>query len=101
MNSRAVGARPEARIRLTAWAASFKVPKAAARVCRAAGLATSRRIMRVITPRDPCPGCGGENQFGRGIEVGHVFKLGTKYSKAMKAMFLDEQGMERPFIMGC
>ncbi len=57
--------------------------------------------LRNITPGDLCPKCGGEIRFGRGIEVGHVFKLGTKYSKALKAMFLDEKGKERPIIMGC
>jgi prolyl-tRNA synthetase len=61
----------------------------------------SYRDLRVITPGDPCPRCGGEIRFGRGIEVGHVFKLGTKYSKAMKAVFLDEHGVENPFVMGC
>ncbi len=57
--------------------------------------------LRMITPNDPCPRCGGEIGFGRGIEVGHIFKLGTKYSKALKAVFLDEQGKESPIIMGC
>ncbi|MBN2125656.1 MAG: proline--tRNA ligase [Deltaproteobacteria bacterium] len=57
--------------------------------------------LRLITPRDRCPRCGGEIVFSRGIEVGHVFKLGTKYSKAMGAHFLDERGEERPIIMGC
>ena len=57
--------------------------------------------LRVITPDDICPKCGGEIHFGRGIEVGHVFKLGTKYSRAMKAVFLDEHGKETPIIMGC
>ena len=57
--------------------------------------------IRMISPQDRCPRCGGEVAFGRGIEVGHVFKLGTKYSKAMGAEFLDEQGAERPIIMGC
>lgn len=57
--------------------------------------------LRVITPEDPCPRCGGEIQFSRGIEVGHIFKLGTKYSRAMKALFLDENGQELPIIMGC
>jgi len=57
--------------------------------------------LRVVTPQDSCPRCGGEIQFGRGIEVGHIFMLGTKYSQAMKAMFLDEDGKERPIIMGC
>jgi prolyl-tRNA synthetase len=40
-------------------------------------------------------------RFGKGIEVGHIFKLGTKYSKAMGALFLDEEGKERPIVMGC
>ncbi|MEW6667087.1 MAG: proline--tRNA ligase [Thermodesulfobacteriota bacterium] len=57
--------------------------------------------LRIITQEDPCPRCGGEIRFGRGIEVGHVFKLGTKYSKALKAVFLDEQGAEKPIVMGC
>jgi len=57
--------------------------------------------LRIITPGDTCPRCGGEIRFGRGIEVGHVFKLGTKYSKALKAVFLDEEGKERPIVMGC
>ncbi|MCJ7595380.1 MAG: proline--tRNA ligase [Desulfobacterales bacterium] len=56
--------------------------------------------LRLVTPEDPCPRCGGELRFGRGIEVGHVFKLGTKYSKAMKAIFLDDHGAERPISMG-
>ncbi len=57
--------------------------------------------LRMITPEDSCPRCGAKIQFGRGIEVGHVFKLGTKYSKAMGAVFLDEAGIEKPIIMGC
>jgi len=57
--------------------------------------------LRVIKQGDPCPRCGGSIAFGRGIEVGHIFKLGTKYSKAMNAIFLDEQGAEKPIIMGC
>ena len=57
--------------------------------------------LRIITPLDSCPKCGGDIQFGRGIEVGHIFKLGTKYSHALKALFLDEQGKEIPIIMGC
>ena len=56
---------------------------------------------RTIAPGDACPRCGGHIAFGRGIEVGHVFKLGVKYSEAMKAVFLNEQGKERPMIMGC
>ena len=51
---------------------------------------------------DPCPRCGtGMLEAIRGIEVGHIFKLGTKYSQAMNAMFLDENGEHRPIIMGC
>ena len=57
--------------------------------------------LRTIAPGDACPRCGGHIAFGRGIEVGHVFKLGVKYSEAMKAVFLNEQGKERPMIMGC
>ncbi len=51
---------------------------------------------------DPCPRCAaGSLEAIRGIEVGHVFKLGTKYSQAMNAMFLDENGVLQPMIMGC
>ncbi len=57
--------------------------------------------LRTILPEDPCPRCGAAIAFGRGIEVGHVFKLGVKYSEAMKAVFLNEQGKELPMIMGC
>jgi prolyl-tRNA synthetase len=57
--------------------------------------------LRFITPGDSCPKCGGDIRFQRGIEVGHIFKLGTKYSHALKALFLDENGKEQPIIMGC
>ena len=57
--------------------------------------------LRVITPDDACPRCGSEIRFGRGIEVGHIFILGTKYSSAMKAVYLDQQGKENPMVMGC
>ena len=56
---------------------------------------------RVVTDQDKCPRCGGDIKFARGIEVGHVFKLGTKYSKAMKAVYLDKDGQEKIMIMGC
>lgn len=56
---------------------------------------------RQITEEDPCPRCGGKISLTRGIEVGHVFMLGTKYSDAMKAAFLDEKGEEKPMIQGC
>ncbi|HAN95902.1 MAG TPA: proline--tRNA ligase, partial [Firmicutes bacterium] len=57
--------------------------------------------LREIQPGDPCPRCGGVLEGARGIEVGQVFKLGTKYSQAMGATFLQENGVETPFIMGC
>jgi len=57
--------------------------------------------LRMITSSDPCPRCGGKLVFGKGIEVGQVFKLGTKYSTALKANFLDKNGQEIPIIMGC
>ncbi len=52
-------------------------------------------------PGDACPRCGGALQGARGIEVSQVFQLGTKYSEAMGASFTDEDGTEKPFIMGC
>ena len=57
--------------------------------------------LRIIKESDSCPRCGKPVRFARGIEVGHVFKLGTKYSKAMKATFLDRDGKEKFMIMGC
>ncbi|MGQ9602905.1 MAG: proline--tRNA ligase [bacterium] len=50
---------------------------------------------------DGCIRCGKDLSAWRGIEVGQIFKLGTKYSKSMKANFLDEDGTEKPFVMGC
>ncbi len=50
---------------------------------------------------DGCPECGGSYRNTRGIEVGHIFKLGTKYSEAMKATFLDADGKINDIIMGC
>lgn len=57
--------------------------------------------LRLVQEGDPCPRCGGGLRISRGIEVGHIFKLGTKYSEAMGATFLDAEGKERPFVMGC
>ncbi len=57
--------------------------------------------LRVIEPTDSCPECGGEIEFTKGIEVGHVFKLGLKYSEKMEATFLDENGKAKPMVMGC
>ncbi len=48
-----------------------------------------------------CPECSGKLLITKGIEVGNIFKLGTKYSKSMNATFTDEDGKEKPFIMGC
>ncbi len=58
--------------------------------------------IRLAKPGEHCPVCQkGTYQSERGIEVGHIFELGTKYSEAMNALFLDEQGNEHPYIMGC
>lgn len=50
---------------------------------------------------DPCVRCGGTLRVRRGIELGHIFKLGTKYSQALGATFLDRAGQARPLVMGC
>lgn len=57
--------------------------------------------LRQVLPEEPCPRCQAPLRAFRGIEVGHVFKLGDKYSRSMKATFLDEQGQEQFMIMGC
>ena len=57
--------------------------------------------LRSVTLDDPCPSCGAPIVMPKGIEAGHVFKLGTKYSQAMNAIFLDENGKEQLMIMGC
>lgn len=57
--------------------------------------------IRMIAKDDPCPGCGSRMAFGRGIEVGHIFKLGTKYAEALGASYLDETGKAHPMVMGC
>lgn len=58
--------------------------------------------IRVAVEGDHCPRCtGGLLTTTRGIEVGHVFKLGTKYSEAMNATFSDIDGKDKPFVMGC
>ncbi len=57
--------------------------------------------LRFIQVGDPSPDGNGTIQFAEGIEVGHVFKLGTRYSEAMNAVFLDENGRTQPMIMGC
>ncbi|MEO5345024.1 MAG: proline--tRNA ligase [Magnetococcus sp. YQC-9] len=58
--------------------------------------------LRNVQPDDPCPRCtDGRLQLDRGIEVGHIFKLGEKYSKALSVSVLDPEGKERTPIMGC
>ena len=57
--------------------------------------------LRNVTDQDPCPRCRGKLTFLRGIEVGHIFKLGLKYSKALKAVYLDQEGAEQYIYMGC
>jgi prolyl-tRNA synthetase len=57
--------------------------------------------LREIAATDPCPRCGGGLSLARGIEVGHTFRLGTKYSQALGATFLDAEGQSRPLVMGC
>ena len=57
--------------------------------------------IRNVVAGDPSPDGKGRLEIARGIEVGHIFQLRTKYSEAMKAGFLDEQGQTRPFEMGC
>ncbi|MDR5588566.1 proline--tRNA ligase [Clostridium aquiflavi] len=56
---------------------------------------------RNVVEGETCPTCGGKLTISRGTEVGHIFKLGTKYSEAMDAKFIAENGKEAPFIMGC
>ncbi len=55
----------------------------------------------LVTGGDACPRCGTALELFRGIEVGHIFKLGDKYSKALACNFTDEAGAEKPMIMGC
>ncbi len=57
--------------------------------------------IRMVGAGEPCPRCAGTLQEARGIEVGQVFKLGSKYSNALGARFLDENGKEQLMVMGC
>jgi prolyl-tRNA synthetase len=56
--------------------------------------------LRLVRAGEPCLNCGQALTIGRAIEVGHLFKLGTKYSKALNALFLDEAGKQQPAVMG-
>ncbi len=57
--------------------------------------------IRMAADGDPCPRCGSNLRSFKGIEVGHIFYLGTKYSEAMKCTVLDETGRDTPMVMGC
>lgn len=57
--------------------------------------------IRLVEAGERCPDCGAPLYVTKGIEVGNIFQLGTKYSKAMNAVYLDENGKTQPFIMGC
>src|SRR5260370_8915446 len=57
--------------------------------------------LTTVIAGEPCPHCRHRLEIHRGIEVGHVFKLGTKYSEKMNCVFLDEKGERHPMIMGC
>ncbi len=57
--------------------------------------------LRRFSPGDLCPLCGNETRLDKGIEVGHTFKLGTKYSKVLGATYLDDKGVEKEIVMGC
>jgi prolyl-tRNA synthetase len=57
--------------------------------------------LRTVTMGEPCPNCGQPLKIQRAIEVGHVFKLGTKYSEALGALYLSESGKQEPVFMGC
>jgi prolyl-tRNA synthetase len=63
-------------------------------------LARERADLTTAREGDRCPRCGEVMRVGRGIEVGHIFKLGTKYSEAMGARYLDAEGAERTIVMG-
>ena len=65
------------------------------------GNLTVYRDIAAVKEGDLCPNCGKELKITKGIEVGHIFKLGTVYSEPMNATFLDENGKAKPFIMGC
>ena len=57
--------------------------------------------LRLVEAGELCPQCGKPLKVTKGIEVGNIFQLGTKYSKPMKAVYLDENGKAQPYIMGC
>ena len=62
---------------------------------------TSWGDFRTVKAGEPCPTCGAPLQSQRGIEVGHIFKLGTKYSECFEASYMDDQKQTHPMVMGC
>ena len=68
----------------------------------AAGRDYEARFVDIRQPKegDACPVCGGTLRFQTAIEVGHIFKLGTRYSESLGAKYLDEDGVEKPIVMG-
>ena len=69
--------------------------------CPGCSWAASQDRAAKVVKENACPECGKPLQPLPAIELGHIFKLGTKYSASMEAMFLDEDGKQKPFIMGC
>jgi prolyl-tRNA synthetase len=69
-------------------------------LCKSCSWASSN-VTEDIKNEKICPKCSGKLGFQTAIEVGHIFKLGSKYTQALKARFLDEKGEEKPIIMGC
>ena len=57
--------------------------------------------LKILKEGDKCPICGGEIKHAKGVEVGQVFKLGTKYSIPMNCVYKDEEGNDKPMVMGC
>lgn len=68
--------------------------------CDTCNYATNQELSG-LNKGDDCPNCKGTIKIAKGIEVGNIFKLGTKYSKAMNATFTDQDGKQKPVIMGC
>lgn len=68
--------------------------------CKSCDYATNQELSG-LDVGDKCPKCGGIIETAKGIEVGNIFKLGTKYSKSMNATFTDQDGKQKPVIMGC
>lgn len=88
----------------------FMVPAASGEdtVVRCSGCAyaaskekAAAQLAKPVQEGSPCPKCGKPLALLAAIEVGHIFKLGTKYSAKLEALFLDEDGKEKPFVMGC